>query len=366
MDDCLIVGGGVIGLTLAYDLAKHGYRVRVLERGRLGREASWAGAGILPPAGNRADMHPYDQLCWQSHRAHPHLAAELTEATGIETGFTPCGGVYVARSNGDGALLRGMVSSLRDEGIDVQPLDAAELAALEPAISTDAGIAMACQLPTESQLRNPWHLKALAAACLKFGVTIEEQTEVTSWKEKDGRVVGLETSQGMRTAGQYCLTAGAWTGQILQRHDLHTGILPVKGQMLQYQFEPGVIKRIINEGPRYVVPRADGLVLAGSTEEEVGFQKETTEPELADLHRFATSLIPRLADAEIVGRWAGLRPAVYDSFPYMAKLPDLANAFVAAGHFRSGLFLSPATAIVMSQLIRGEQPEIDLSPFRVR
>jgi glycine oxidase len=206
----------------------------------------------------------------------------------------------------------------------------------------------------------------LTAACLKYGVTIEENTEVLNWREKDGHVVCVETSQGPRTAGQYCLTAGAWTGQILQRHDLHTGILPIKGQMLQYQSEPGLLNRVINEGPRYLVPRSDGLVLAGSTEEEVGFQKDTTEPELAELNRFATSLIPALAEAKIVGRWAGLRPGVYDSFPYLAKLPNLANAYVAAGHFRSGLFLSPATATVMSQLIRGEQLDIDLSSFRVR
>jgi glycine oxidase len=125
------------------------------------------------------------------------------------------------------------------------------------------------------------------------------------------------------------------------------------------------ITRIINEGSRYLVPRDDGHVLAGSTEEEVGFDKRTTDEAIFELTEFARGVLPALADAPIERTWAGLRPGSFDGLPYLGRLPGLKNAFVAAGHFRTGLFLSPATAVVMSQLLRGQPPDIDLAAFRV-
>jgi glycine oxidase len=121
----------------------------------------------------------------------------------------------------------------------------------------------------------------------------------------------------------------------------------------------------LNEGNRYLVAREDGYVLAGSTEEEVGFDKRTTPAGLADLRSFAEALVPALAEAKLEKSWAGLRPATFDGLPYLGQIPALSNAFVAAGHFRSGLYLSGGTAVLMSQLMRGEEPDIDLEPFRV-
>jgi glycine oxidase len=141
--------------------------------------------------------------------------------------------------------------------------------------------------------------------------------------------------------------------------------LPIRGQIVLFRCHEPPITRIINEGSRYLVPREDGRVLAGSTEEEVGFDKRTTAEAIADLTEFARDLVPALREATIEKTWAGLRPGSFDGLPYLGRLPGLMNAYVAAGHFRNGLFLSTATAVVMSQLIRGEQPEVDLSPFRV-
>jgi glycine oxidase len=169
-------------------------------------------------------------------------------------------------------------------------------------------------------------------------------------------------------AGQVCFTAGAWTGQLLKRLGMDVGIMPIRGQMVLFRCESATgapIGRIINEGSRYLAPRDDGRVLAGSTEEEVGFDKRTTEEAIADLIAFARGIVPALRDAPIEQTWAGLRPGSFDGLPYLGRLPGLKNAFIAAGHFRSGLFLSTATAVVMSELMRGEQQQVDLSPFRV-
>ncbi len=141
-------------------------------------------------------------------------------------------------------------------------------------------------------------------------------------------------------------------------------IKPIRGQMVLLSLNRMIVERIVNEGARYLVPRADGRLLVGSTEEDVGFDRDTTAGAVSDLLQFAMSLAPGLEGARVERFWAGLRPSTQDGLPYLGRLPDLENAFMAAGHFRSGLQLSPGTAVVMGQLIRGEQPTIDLSQFR--
>jgi glycine oxidase len=180
-----------------------------------------------------------------------------------------------------------------------------------------------------------------------------------------GSIREIESSIGPLRARRYCFTAGAWTGKLLSRLEIPIAVLPLRGQMVMFRCPQSPIRHILNDGSRYIVPRDDGRVLAGSTEEEVGFDKRTTEEAIAELIEFARTLVPILANAPIEQTWAGLRPASFDGFPYLGPLPGLSNAYVAAGHFRSGIFLSPATAVVMSQLLRGEQPLIDLGPFRV-
>jgi glycine oxidase len=222
-------------------------------------------------------------------------------------------------------------------------------------------------LPDEAQLRNPRHLRALLEACQHAGVEISANVAASEVALDGGEIREITTSTRPLRARRYCFTAGAWTGKLLSRLGVQVAILPLRGQMVMFHCLRGAspIRHIVNEGSRYIVPRDDGRVLAGSTEEEVGFDKRTTEHAIGDLAAFARTLVPALTDTPIDRSWAGLRPASFDGLPYLGPLPGLSNAFVAAGHFRSGLFLSPATAVVMSQLLRGEPGQIDLAPFRV-
>jgi glycine oxidase len=151
----------------------------------------------------------------------------------------------------------------------------------------------------------------------------------------------------------------------MAREHVYKLIFPMRGQMVLFRCERQPFKRVLNDGPRYLVPRGDGYVLAGSTEEEAGFDKSITAEAIAELTRFAIKLVPALRDATIEQTWAGLRPASYDGFPYIGRMPGLENAFVAAGHFRSGLHLSPGTAVVLADLMCGNTPAVDLTPFRV-
>jgi glycine oxidase len=220
-------------------------------------------------------------------------------------------------------------------------------------------------VPEEAQIRNPHHLRALATACTQRGVRITGGAGATGFELQGGRLVRVLTEAGPFAADRICITSGAWTYTLLQQLGVSTGIMPIRGQMVLFRCPQRPFQRILNEGPRYLVPRDDGRVLVGSSEEEAGYDKGTTAEVLDELITLGRSLVPALREAAIEQTWAGLRPGTFDGLPYLGAVPGLDNAFVAAGHFRSGLHTSPATAVVLGQLIRGETPQIDLSPFRV-
>jgi glycine oxidase len=380
MDDCLIIGGGVIGLSIAYELSSHGLRVRVIDRQQPGAEASWAGAGILPPA-SRRPQSPIEQLAELSARLHTEWAERLRDETGIDTEYRRCGGWLLFVSG------LSSMSAASDVGnhirASVRPMDAAddvwsslpydpvtfgELEAGEPAFGEArrrGAILSAAYSGEEAQLRNPGHLKALVAACRQRGVTIETGVEVSGFWSSARHVVGAQTSAGPRYAGSFCITAGAWSGRLAQALGLQMPVKPIRGQMVLLQNPQPALRHIVNVGQRYLVPRLDGRVLVGSTEEDAGFEKRNTEEGVAGLLDFARTLIPAWKSAVVERTWAGLRPATVDGVPYLGGVPELDNLFVAAGHFRSGIYLSPATATVMSAIVRGLPAPFDLSAFRI-
>ncbi len=366
--DCLILGGGVIGLSIAYELACSGARVRIIDRRQAGSEASWAGAGILPPANQQTAVHPLEQLRGLSHALHPVWAERLREETGIDNGYRRCGGLYLARSVGEAASLHALAASLADVEIEMCRITATDVAALEAALAPLAQsgeLAAAYRLPDEAQLRNPWHLQALIAACRSRQVQIDDDVEATGFHVRGDRIHAVITTAGELQANCYCLTTGAWTFALLEKLGVETGILPIRGQIVLFHAQRPLFTHVLNEGPRYLVPRDDGRVIVGSTEEEVGFNHQTTDEEIGELTELARRIVPDLREAVVEKTWAGLRPGTFDGFPYLGAIPRLSNGFVAAGHFRSGLHLSPGTARVMSQLLQGQQAEIDLTPFRV-
>lgn len=368
MHDVLIVGGGVIGLSLAYELAAHGVSVQVLERGALGEEASWAGAGIVPPAKLRSAAGGDEQLAALSFRLHPEWAERLREETGIDTGFRRCGGIYIARDGESVQRLEVVTAYHRACDVAVERLTTDDLCRLEPNTEFDRAapsILAAYLLPEECQLRNPRHLKALAAACHRRGVTITTGADVQDARIADGRVQSVKTSLGDFTAGKVCLTSGAWSGALAGRFGVTLPIKPIQGQIVLLASRAPVLSRVVSEGSRYLVPRPDGRVLIGSTEDDVGFDKHNTPLGVSGLLEFGLGLVPALRKAAVERCWAGLRPNTPDGLPYLGAIPGLENAYIAAGHFRSGLTLSTGTAVVMSQVIRGEESPVDLAAFRI-
>jgi glycine oxidase len=356
--DILILGGGIIGLTTAYFLAHEGAAVSVLDRSDFGQEASWAGAGILPPGNPAAAATPAEQLRAHSVALFPTLSAELRQRTGIDNGYLRCGGLEFLSQSDPAAA-----QEWRSEGTLFERLEPRDCRRLEPALSPDLGPAY--HLPDMAQLRNPRHVKAVLAGCQSFGVAMRPGCSVHGFARQGARIIAVQTDAGALSAGQFLLSTGAWTELLLEPLGWRPGIRPIRGQIVLLNTHAPLFRHVLLWGARYLVPRADGRVLIGSTEEDAGFQKQTTARAVADLLGLAGSLVPALAEAPVERCWAGLRPGSPDGLPFLGPVPGVDNLFVAAGHFRSGIQLSPATGLVMKELLLGQPLTFALEPFRL-
>jgi glycine oxidase len=356
--DVLIIGGGVIGLTTAYFLGRAGTRVAVVDQGDLGHQASWAGAGILSPADPDMARTPMDLLRARSCALYPELSRTLLDETGIDNGYFVCGGLEIPEADEEGPA-----DEWRGEGIAFTRLDDAGLRRLEPRLAP--GLTHGYHLPHMAQVRNPRHLRALQAACERHGVTLRPHSAARLLVRGPGRIQAVETDGGPLTAGRFLVAAGSWTDALLEQAGWRPGIRPVRGQIaLLNSGLPGP-RPILLHGKRYMVPRGDGRLLVGSTEEDAGFDARPTGGGIAGLLDFAVSLVPALAGAPLERCWAGLRPGSPDGLPYLGAVPGWDNLFVAAGHFRSGIQLSPITGLLLSEILTGRPSSLPLEPFRL-
>lgn len=369
--DTIIVGAGIVGLSLAYELASAGQKVRVLDRHQAGKGASSAAAGILPAVCRSGNEHDdFERLRTLSWKMYPEWIDRIRGDSSIDPEYQATGGLHIATSRGEMVSLKVAASQWQADGLDVQPiLSADELATHEPVLQSSferGHVHGGYFLPDECLVRPPMLLRALLEANRKKGVALEEGVEVQEWvrgTDDGGRIVSLRTSAGEFAADQFCIASGAWSSQLGQELGLRFEIEPWRGQMVLFRSQPGLIRSVINEGPNYLVPRVDGHVLAGSTVEEVGFDQSNTEEAIGQLIQFAESLIPDLNRSAVRQTWAGLRPGSGDGVPLIGRTNAYENLFLSTGHFRSGVFLAPATSTFLSQLMLGETPGLNLEMF---
>ena len=352
------MGGGVIGLTAAYYLAREGVSVEVVDKSDFGQEASWAGAGILSPGDPAHARTPSDQLGAHSAVRFPALSAELREQTGIDNGYVRCGGLELL-----GAELEAATEEWCSEGVPFQVVTGRDLRRLEPALGPK--FERAVFLPGMAQVRNPRHVKALMAGCQQRGVRLRPGCAVLCFERRGERITAARTTAGRLPADRFLLSTGAWTDPLLEQVGCRPGIHPVRGQIALLNTGAPLFRKVFLQGKHYLVPRPDGRVLVGSTEEAVGFDRRTTAQAINDLLAFAIALVPDLARAPVERCWAGLRPGSPDGLPFLGAVPGLANLFVAAGHYRAGIQWSPATGLLLMELILGRPTSVSLDPFRV-
>ncbi|TWT56638.1 NAD(P)/FAD-dependent oxidoreductase [Allorhodopirellula solitaria] len=394
-----VVGGGVIGLSVAWELAQRGHRVAVVEgRAKPGSDesaadrardrshpaaidpcTSWTAAGILPPANFELATDPLDRFRGFSHRLWPDWADRLKQASQVDTGLLACGGYYLAETAGEAAAMMGMIDYWGELDIECRSLSRADLLARQPVLShwiennpwlKKHPDRAAWWVPDEYQVRPPRLLRALRIACLRSGVQFLDRTSITSIEDSPSSVklYAGEAGSGqaeVARAQRVVLCGGAAAGTIDAAIGLQNSLIPVRGQILLLQCHRFSEPAVLNIGNRYLVSRGDGHVLVGSCEEEAGFAQHTTESMIGQLRSFAAQVFPPLADAPEVKRWAGLRPMTFDGFPMLGQVPGRKNVLVAAGHYRSGIHFSPATAVAMADMIQGTPPFMDLSAFSV-
>ena len=366
MYDFLIVGGGVVGLSLAWELSDFGSDVCIVDRASSGRAASWVGTGIFPPPQSGAKQDPLEQLRTISHPLHVEWSRRLRADTGIDNELRKCGGIYFARRKGEATALRVSMQQRADDGVDVEPLTIEQLTVLEPALASIADeVKVAYLLRDEYQIRSPRHLKALIAACEKRGVEIRSDVDVFELTTNGASILHAQSNRGQLEAKQFVLCGGSWTSKLLERLGGSLPVEPWRGQLILWKTPTPVVTHVVNEGFRYLVPRLDGHLIVGATVEDVGFDSRTTEDAIDELREYSCQLVPALRNETVKQTWAGLRPKTPDGIPFMGRVPGYTNLSVATGHYRSGLHLSPATAVFMRQLLLDDKTDIDPAVFRL-
>ena len=361
--EVVIIGGGVIGLSIGYTLALEGVRATILDRQEIGRAASWAGAGMIPPYTERLTTNPTLELRSWSALLYPEWSTALRDSTGIDNGFHRTGGVDVAANPHEDDELRSMAGRWRHERVVYERLAPSDFDRVEPALNPD--LLSAYWLPDRAQIRNPRHIKALRAALAQRGTRVIPHAEVTGFQTAEDRVIAVKTTHATIPCGTVVVAAGAWSAGLVAGLDLDLPTPPFKGQIVLLRSDRMLLRRIIEHGRMYLVPRDDGRILIGATEESVGFDDRTTAAGAAELLAEAYRLCPILRTAEVEQSWAGLRPGSVDSRPYLGFAPGWANLIVATGHKRAGIQLAPASAEVVADLILGRPPRLDLHPFRI-
>ncbi|MBX8535583.1 glycine oxidase ThiO [Pseudomonas cichorii] len=353
----VIVGGGVIGLLTAFNLAAEVASVVLVDRSSVGQESSWAGGGIVSPLYPWRYSPAVTALAHWSQDFYPHLAERLFARTGVDPEVHKTGLYWLDLDDEQQAL----DWAAREQ----RPLSSVDVSAVHDAVpALGQGYSRAIYMADVANVRNPRLVKSLKAALLALpNVEIREQCEVSGFVREGNMVRGVSTQAGDILGDRVVLAAGAWSGELLKTLGLELPVEPVKGQMILYKCESDFLSSMVLAKGRYAIPRRDGHILIGSTLEHEGFDKTPTTAALESLKASAIELIPELANAEPVAQWAGLRPGSPEGIPFIGPLEGFEGLWLNCGHYRNGLVLAPASCQLLTDLLLEREPIIDPAPY---
>jgi glycine oxidase len=382
--DVVIIGGGVIGLTIARALALRGmHNVTLFERAGLGKEASFAAAGMLAPQAE-ADRGPqadnplgvvdasddFFRLTCQSRDMYGSFAAALREETGTDIELDTTGTLYLAFTEHDQEEINKRYDWQTRAGLAVEKLSEREARELETCITPS--LLAALRFPKDVQVENRRLLTALASSVQRLGVKTITETKVNSLRIEQGRLTGVETSRGFVGCPSVIVASGSWTSfigvsgkgsneslRLLPRVQIE----PVRGQMVCFDSKPQLTRHVIYSPRGYIVPRRDGRLLAGSTSEAAGFAKQVTAGGIGSILSHAMEIAPGISTLPMIDSWAGLRPRAADGLPVLGPCDEIEGLFYATGHYRNGILLAPITGELIAQAVIDRVISPSLVPF---
>lgn len=357
-----VIGGGIVGLAVAEELARRGMEVELFERNpQPGQEASWAAAGILSPHGMAAGPGPFLELLRAGYVLVPDAVSRIREKTGLDVGARPVGMFALALTAEDERELGLQSGWERAVGLEVEEVPERRLRKEEPAV--DGPVRRAVFYPQAIQVDVRRFAEGYAALVRAQGGRIRTGVEVRRVLVEGRRAAGVETSAGTVRADCVVNCAGSWAG-FDGALPFAVPVLPARGQIVQLATNGPLVKRVLHSPRGYLVQRSDTELIAGSTVERVGFDKRVTEEGLRSIRDGVAEFSSGTRALPVSARWAGLRPDTPDHLPVLGRSP-VEGLLLAAGHFRNGVILAPLTGRLIADLVlRGESP-VDLSAFSV-
>ena len=361
--DAIVVGGGVIGGAIAYNLAKRGGKVLLLEKDRLASKSSGAAAGMLGAQSEMDGDGPLFQLARKSRAMFPKIAEEIKENSGIDIGLINKGMLKVALTEQEQQEYKRIMAIQNQSGEQADWFTGEELRRKEPALSDAIKGAMYIEKDgqVEADQLTLGFLKSAAAS----GVVIKEYVEVYDFQLSKGKVEGVVTNQGIFTSENVIVAGGAWSQKLLLETGLQLDTYPVKGECFSVVTHRQMLSTTIFSHGCYLVPKKGGRIVVGATVMPRTFDQKVSLNGISTLLEQAKNLMPSIVEAEWERAWAGIRPQTIDGLPYLGEHPAYKGLYIATGHFRNGILLSPITGVVIADLIEGKPTSVNLEPFRV-
>ncbi len=360
--DVIVIGGGVIGAAVGWELAKRRHRVAIFDVGKAGKEASSAAAGMLGAQSEFSAPSPLVPLALQSRALMPSLAAELKERTGMDIELVEKGLIKAATTEEEADDLRRHYAFWRERGEPVHWLTNEEVREIEPQLHAEA-LTGAMWIPGDGQVSAPNLAAALVSAAVSAGVHLYEYAEVLDIRSGGGGHL-VDTAVGTFAAEAVVIASGAWAARLGAKAGLSLSMFPVKGECLMVRAHVPLLRTtVFAKNGCYIVPKAGNRLLIGATSTPGTYDRRILAGGLARLLLQAAHLLPAVEQAEWVDAWSGIRPQTKDGLPYIGEHPERPGIFVAAGHYRNGILLSAITGAIVADLVERKKPAFDLSPF---
>ncbi len=361
--DVIVVGAGIVGCAIAYELTRRGASCIVIDSRLIGMAATNAAGGILAPLAEFQRPGALVGLGLESLRLYPRWVEQLQEdVPDVDVEFELNGVLRVAFNDGEMAKLRKGLRYQDKVYLELMELDQATIREVEPRLSHDIIGGLLC--PDEGQVSNQLFTLALSRAAKQRGARFYERSPVIGFRKSGGRLTTVRTATGEYACDHLVLAAGPWTRPLAKKLGADVPTRPIRGQMMALGGMSTPVRQVVWGPKGYVVPRANGLVFAGSTLEDVGFRFGTTKSGLAKVRRAANELVPQLKQAREHFTWFGLRPGSPDGLPILGTLPGWENVTLATGHFRNGILLAPITGELIAEEIIANKRSERLGPFR--